>query len=190
MSLSSSSTKSPSTPQRAPLGAASPFFPGFNNPVSVSRPMSDPKTSDSAEENTFGSAVKSPGTSGSAAQSPAVNSSPSSRLNFGFSPKSASDSGVEDLFDSPIKIRTVNSTVDTSPIQIKLTVEESDEENQRDTHRESSDGSATPVAEEMPTWKTIPDDPFASEHSKILFEAIDELQTYGSSEFLDIPQVG
>lgn len=186
MSPSRPSTKSPSTPQRAVPKVAAPFS---NFPVSPSSSISGPKTSDSGVEYAFGSAVKFSGTSGSAAQYPAADSSPSSRLNFGFSPKSASDSGVEDVFDSPIKAKIVNNAAYTSPTQFKFLVEDSEEENQGDTLHEPSDGSATLVAEEMLTGKAIPDDPFASEHSRILFEAIDELQTYGSSEFLDIPQV-
>lgn len=187
MSPSRPSTKSPSTPQRAVPKVAAPFS---NFPVSPSRSISRPKTSDSGVEYAFGSAIKPSGTPESTAQSPAADNSPASHLNFGFSPKSASDSGVEDVFDSPIKAETVDNAAFSSPTQFKFLVEEeSEEENQGDTLHEPSDGSATPVAEEMPAGKAIPDDPFASEHSRILFEAIDELQTYGSSEFLDIPQV-
>ena len=101
---------------------------------------------------------------------------------------SVSDSGVEDLFDSPLKKKDTKITQET-PVRAKPVTDMDESKEQGERHHDSSDGSQTPLGGEEPSGKMLPDDPFASEHSRILFEAIDELQTYGSSEFLDIPQV-
>ena len=43
--------------------------------------------------------------------------------------------------------------------------------------------------QDTPTVRTIPDNPFDNEQSRILFDAIDQLQSWGSGKFLNIPQV-
>lgn len=67
-----------------------------------------------------------------------------------------------------------------------LTLDDGDQESQTSV---SDDDTDTPRAKEELKTSLMPTDPFESEQSRILFDAIDQLQTWGSDSFLNIPQV-
>lgn len=117
---------------------------------------------------------------------------PIAGLQAGLSPASSSkfsvDSGVDDLFDSPPKIKSFKAEIKIR--RNSESVPEVDESERAESiFHDVPDKAPTSPTEEKPARKLMPEDPFANEHSKILFEAIDQLLTCGSHEFLSVPQV-
>ncbi|KAF4983038.1 hypothetical protein FZEAL_1463 [Fusarium zealandicum] len=108
----------------------------------------------------------------------------SDKASLGHSP---ADSGVWDLNGDPSKSPT------PSP-RVKITVDQHDADEQ-DPFR----GNAQTVSTPKPSVKgdsgpdtadleAVPEDPFDNQHNRILFDAIDKLQSVGSSD-LSIPQL-
>lgn len=81
--------------------------------------------------------------------------------------KSPADSGIADVFDD-----AATTTTDSSRPP-SVTVE--------------PDVSKSPSSRKEPE-NIMPEDPFDSQHNRILFDAIDALQSFGAGE-LNIPQV-
>ena len=141
-------------------------------------------------------------------------------LRAGSSPSAAStsDSGVEDLFDSPLKPKAVTTGKLLSPKNVyilevedvfnsplkpdaiatgnllspksvyNLEVEDSEEEEEESQWQDALNGSTPSLAEEESSRKFMPENPFESEHSSILFSAIDQLQSWASIKNLNPPQ--
>lgn len=113
---------------------------------------------------------------------------PSAGLSPALSSKSSADSGVDDLFDSPLKMKTPKGAPSVSrDSESESEVEEN--ESDKTINQDGLESTQDSLAEEKPTRKLMPEDPFETEQSKILFEAIDQLLTCGSHEFLSVPQV-
>lgn len=119
----------------------------------------------------------------------------------GDSPTSARDSGVEDMHGSPTP-KSRKTKVEIPQVQV---TEQTDFSAGSDEGREDQDQTGNLQAcdtentsgSEIASGKVvasedariIADDPFENEESRIMFDAIDKLQSWQVSEFLTIPQV-
>lgn len=101
------------------------------------------------------------------------------------SPGSINDSGVEDVFDSPTpKTRIVlerGRPAATSPTGW--------DEKQETGDRDEPTNKTYEEEPEDVVCRGLAENPFDNKQSRILFDATDRLQSWGSSKFLKIPQV-
>ncbi|CAM1507917.1 Fc.00g047650.m01.CDS01 [Cosmosporella sp. VM-42] len=109
----------------------------------------------------------------------------------GLSPSagSTSDSGVEDVFDSPLKPKALTAGKLLPPKNVSRSEAKDVEAEEEEQKHEALKGTTSSLADEVSCQTLMPENPFDSEHSKILFNAIDQLQSFGSSDYLKTPQL-